>query len=203
MATGIGNLLMSLILVLGGSVGVVAIDDAMPEDTPSIEERLNKKSERLDVKLELIDACRNWDNCTVPAESLDSYEEHISAKIAMINACLTDYQNCTLDDLRKEHDAERENMTFEQKLENRSARVADGLQMVDACRNVTDCDVDDEVLDKIEEKLEKRADRLERCSENLETCEEKHHKKMHKRMKKAQKKVRKMIRDSADGPEML
>jgi len=191
MATGIGNLIMALILALGGTAGVVAIDDAMPDDKPSIEERLNKQSERLDIKLELIDACRAWENCTVDNMTLDEYETHVSEKLARINSCLADYENCTLDDLKKEHDADKANMTFEEKLENRTSRIADGLQMVEACRNVDDCDIDEETLDRIEEKLEKKADRLERCSQDLDKCEEKHKERKHKRMKKVRHKVRK------------
>ena len=191
MATGIGNLIMALILALGGSAGVVAIDDAMPEDKPSIEERLTAQSERLDVKLDLIDACRDWDNCTVDNATLDDYETHVSEKLVQINSCLADYDNCTLDDLKKEHDADKANMTFEEKLENRTSRIADGLQMVDACRNVDDCDIDEETLDRIEEKLEKKSDKLERCSQDLDKCEEKHKERKHKRMKKVRHKVRK------------
>jgi hypothetical protein len=191
MATGIGNLIMALILALGGSAGVVAIDDAMPEDKPSIEERLTAKSEKLDVKLELIDACREWDNCTVDNATLDEYGLHVSEKLARINSCLADYENCTLDDLKKEHDVDKANMTFEEKVENRTSRIADGLQMVEACRNVDDCYVDAETLDHIEEKLEKQSDRLERCSQDLDKCEEKHKERKHKGMKKMRHKVRK------------
>ena len=189
MATGIGNLIMALILALGGSAGVVAIDDAMPEDKPSIEERLNAQSERLDVKLDLIDACRNWNNCTVDNATLDGYEIHVSEKLVQINSCLADYDNCTLDDLKRVHDADKANMTFEEKLENKTSRIADGLQMVDACRNVVGCDVDEETLDRIEEKLEKKADKLERCSQDLDKCEEKHKERKHKSMKKVRNKV--------------
>ena len=187
MATVIGNMLMALMMVLGGSAGVVALDDARHSDAPTIEERLNKKSEKLEMKLELVEACRSWENCSVDSTSLDEYDTHISERLQVIDACLADYDNCTLDDLRKDRNSTHENMTFAQKVENKTAHVADWQMMVEACRNIADCDVDEENLDHFAEKLDKKSERLEKCSADLEECEEKSKHKKHKRAKKMRK----------------
>mgnify|MGYP001241169810 CR=1 FL=1 len=185
---GLQSFIMAVVMVLGGGTGVAMLDDLFTDyDKPTMQEKLTKKVDRLEVKMALIDACREWSNCTADVEQLDEMEAHVSEKLAAYNACIAGYANCTFSDIAHNHSHYPDNATFEQKMELKSQRTNNLLEMIDACRNVDSCNLDDSTLDELESKLQKRVSKRDKCANSPDECKKKCKHKKHRTKNKLSK----------------
>ena len=185
---GLQSFIMAVVMVLGGSTGVAMFDDFFKEhDKPTMQDKMTKKIDRIVIKIALIDACREWTNCTVGVEELDEMEAHLSEKLAVYNSCMADYANCTFSDIAHNHSYYPDNITSEQKMILKSQKTNNSLEMIDACRNVDSCDIEDTTLDELESKLQKRASKLDKCINSPDDCKKKCKHKKHRSKNKLSK----------------
>lgn len=207
MAANMAQVMMAVLVALS-SAGGAALVDENPDLVANIatkiktnmdmtdEERLEQKTDRLQeaydrtgVALELISVCLSDSDCDVNETRLIEVEARLTEKQGILEDALLDPANFTKPE--REQQDERPAFNLTQLIAKRVAKAEAILEMVEACEESEDCDVDEATLEAIEAKAERTLDRAERCSEDLERCEsflkEKHQKR---------KKAKQIMRDA-------
>jgi|GEM_PF-2323994 len=160
-----------VISLLMAAIGGATVVDSDGFDFKA--KHLEKKQVKLDLRLTMVDACMEDENCEAYGDELPEIRERLTERLANLDACRENRDSCEKKSNRMTHD----NMTDEERNDLRSERIANKLELVQSCMANDECDVDANTLSKIESHLLK----MEECLESGEDCRKGNHKRHHQR----------------------
>jgi len=180
---------------------MTAFGEAFGEDMPKVDqvsdrvmdraahgmkghgEKLQMIRERTADRLMMLEAYADVENRTLGDEELSNATARTGARLAIIDACISDSEDCQMRDLRHRMKAGRDHVrpSFDERLDRAEQHATIKSEMVDACREDADCTVDGEQLDEMAIHASKKLEHINDCRADIDECQEKHEQKMDER----------------------
>jgi hypothetical protein len=180
---------------------MTAFGEAFGEDMPKVDqvsdrvmdraahgmkdhsEKLQMMRERTADRLMMLEAYADVENRTLGDEELSNATARTGARLAIIDACIADRENCQMRDLRHQMKAGRDQVrpSFDERLDRAEQHATIKSEMVDACRDDTNCTVDTERLDEMAIHASEKLERINDCQADIDKCQEKHEQKKDER----------------------